>query len=745
MFAHPTFRLGAETFKAAALSAFVLLALHTPAPSAAPMQPAADFAPVWRTDATGTRTEIKPLLNLVPGGQAKSVKLTGLVKNQFFDFGVRSDDVISRADLELSFTASPSVLDTTSQLNIYLNGQLQQTAVLTKDMIGKPSKLVFSLNPKSMQTMNQVSIEFVGHIQSTCENPADDALWLNINAQSRLVLEKQRIRLGSDMGKLPAPFIDTATGDPTVLPVVFPSAPSAAMKTAAALTASWAGRLAYWRGADFPVYFNEAPAGEHFVVFVTNPARPNFSKDFPKVEGTQISVADAPNSLAEKMLIVAGRDDADLIAAMKALGRGSSVMIGDTFKPAAQQEPERRKAYDAPRWLDTDQKVPFSRLIEYSGQLTAKGYAMPPVHLPVRLAPDLFMVDNATLEMKVDYRASKPMKDEAGQFRALVNGRLIDSDPLPTKDGHGSRVISLPGFYGALFNNTNDALALAQTNDFTFEMHYERTYEGGSPENCKSIMVFPHQFEVEPTSTLEISGLYHYARMPNLKLFTQTGYPFTRYADLAETAVLIADNAEPQSIRAMLNAVGRMSAATGAFGNRIAVTGNPADPILKDRDVLLVGAMPALLADINEDDALKVQEETAKAFKAGQFPKPPQQSIFAPGVGVLSGFKSPLSSEHSVVALLAEGEAGAVVLADALGDAQGLAAAGGSTTVVSADGLAAFSVGDRYAVGNLPVQHQIWMRLSQHPGWLVFFALISAAIIGFAAFFLMRRWVGRRA
>lgn len=49
-------------------------------------------------------------------------------------------------------------------------------------------------------------------------------------------------------------------------------------------------------------------------------------------------------------------------------------MIGDTFKPAAQQEPERRKAYDAPRWLDTDQKVPFSRLIEYSGQLTAKGY-----------------------------------------------------------------------------------------------------------------------------------------------------------------------------------------------------------------------------------------------------------------------------------------------------------------------------------------------------------------------------------
>ena len=58
-------------------------------------------------------------------------------------------------------------------------------------------------------------------------------------------------------------------------------------------------------------------------MFVTNTARPTFLKDFPKVEGPQISVGDAPNSLAEKMLIVAGRDDADLIAAMKALGRGS--------------------------------------------------------------------------------------------------------------------------------------------------------------------------------------------------------------------------------------------------------------------------------------------------------------------------------------------------------------------------------------------------------------------------------------
>lgn len=80
-------------------------------------------------------------------------------------------------------------------------------------------------------------------------------------------------------------------------------------------------------------------------------------------------------------------------------------------------------------------------------------------------------------------------------------------------------------------------------NSFTFEMHALSAYEARSPgELGWSIMVFPRQFEVEPASTLE--------NPPTLPLrvltqaLPQTGYPTSRYADLAETAgVLIADNA----------------------------------------------------------------------------------------------------------------------------------------------------------------------------------------------------------
>ena len=151
-------------------------------------------APVWRTDVTGTRTESLPLLRLVPGGTARSVKLTGLTKAQYFDFGVRADDVVSEARLELTYTPSPAVIPGISQINVYLNGQLQKSAPIPKEAVGQVSEMSVTLNPKAMEAVNQIAVEFVGHYRQVCENPANESLWLDVGSASRLVLVKQRIR-----------------------------------------------------------------------------------------------------------------------------------------------------------------------------------------------------------------------------------------------------------------------------------------------------------------------------------------------------------------------------------------------------------------------------------------------------------------------------------------------------------------------------------------------------------------------
>ena len=106
-------------------------------------------APVWRTDATASVTESHDLIRLVPGGLTTAVKLTGAMPTQYFDFGVRADEIVSKATLDLSFTPSPSLIPGTSQLNVYLNGELQGVTAITKEMLGKPIEIKYQHDPNS--------------------------------------------------------------------------------------------------------------------------------------------------------------------------------------------------------------------------------------------------------------------------------------------------------------------------------------------------------------------------------------------------------------------------------------------------------------------------------------------------------------------------------------------------------------------------------------------------------------------
>ena len=130
------------------------------------MKSVSQLQPVWRTDVTGSRTEVVPLMKLVPGGSAAAVKLTGLSRVQAFDFGVRRDEVVSEATLDLSFTPSPALAPSGSQINFYLNGRLQRSVPISASMVGKPSQLTLKLSPKVIESVNQLTVEFINHAKA---------------------------------------------------------------------------------------------------------------------------------------------------------------------------------------------------------------------------------------------------------------------------------------------------------------------------------------------------------------------------------------------------------------------------------------------------------------------------------------------------------------------------------------------------------------------------------------------------
>ena len=677
------------------------------------MKSVSQLQPVWRTDVTGSRTEVVPLMKLVPGGSAAAVKLTGLSRVQAFDFGVRRDEVVSEATLDLSFTPSPALAPSGSQINFYLNGRLQRSVPISASMVGKPSQLTLKLSPKVIESVNQLTVEFIGHTPSVCENPADAAIWLDIAAESRLTLVKQRVRLANDLAAFPAPFVDTASNEPSVLPMVFTSAPTSMEKQAAAVLASIVGRMSDWRGADFP--------------------------------GPMVTIADAPASLSGKMLVIQGRNDEDLLAAVRALGTDRPVMVGETFRVKKAEVPPVREAYDAPRWINTDAEIPFSKLMQYPGQLSARGHVMAPVQLPVKFAPDLFMVGDAELGMQIRYRYAKPMPEETAQLRTFVNGYLADSDTLAGRDGRGSRTVQLPAFYGAISVDDPMGATLTHSTSLGFSVSYERTIQGGSQDNCRSVSLIGHQMEIEPTSTLTVKGLFHHAELPNLKLFTRAGYPFTKYADLSQTAVFIPQDASRSELTTMLNTMGRMSAMTGAPAMHVHVTGDMNDPELAKRDILAFARFPAPVTDIDVENAGRIQEKLVEAFRA----KSPSvqktaEGAYDNGIAAIVSAESPLAGGRTLVALLSEGASGAARLNAELVNPAGLGSVTGSVAVVNAAGVTGFDVGEHYTVGNLPWYHKVWMTVIDRPGVLVAAALLSALFVGFGIFLFMRYWIRSR-
>ena len=50
-----------------------------------------------------------------------------------------------------------------------------------------------------------------------------------------------------------------------------------------------------------------------------------------------------------------------------------------------------------------------------------------------------------------------------------------------------------------------------------FDFQYGLAVPGGSVENCKSVALIPSQVEIDPTSTIDFSGFYHFAKLPELK------------------------------------------------------------------------------------------------------------------------------------------------------------------------------------------------------------------------------------
>ncbi len=456
---------------------------------------------------------------------------------------------------------------------------------------------------------NELNFEFVGHYTTQCEDPSSSALWSHVDTTSTIELAGALLPLQNDLKLLPLPFYDASVNLHPIVPIVFLAQPSPKAMQAAGIIASWFGILTDFRPVRFPVSFGTIPSG-NVIVISENSAELPTSFNISGSSGPTIAMRPNPSDPYSKLLVVSGDNPDDLVTAAMALTLQRDVLQGDQMRIANLRAPAPRDPDDAPRWLSTD-KITHLGDIAQTGDLQGDGAV--PIRAYMRLPPDLYYGNKRNLSFHMNYRYNGiPISNESS-LQVSVNDGYVSSTPMPHTDRASAQletVIPVPIDNMRPFSNT----LMMQ---FIFLLPKKGRCQDTAPYNLKGAIL--------KDSYLDIKDIPHWAVLPNLEIFANAGYPFTRKADLSDTAVVLPDTPGADEIEMYLTMMGHFGAQTGYPVLNVTVTNNDGMKADGQKDYLVMGTVedqPALgrlnqvLPVVIDGSGLHIQD-TAGLLRAG--------------------------------------------------------------------------------------------------------------------------------
>ena len=695
-------------------------------------------------------------LTLKQMGANGSIKLRGQDPNGILNVAVRNDEVVTGARLRLVYTYSPSLIYSLSHLKVFLNGEVIATLPMDKEQAGQTVTKELVLDPRLFTDFNRIGVQMIAHYSlDHCEDPYHTSLWTDISPDTVLTLTTSEIALPNSLALLPGPFFDRRDNRPLSVPFVLPAHADAATLRAAGVVSSWFGALAGWRGARFPVA-QTPPPDAHAIAFALPNAMPEGVK-LGEIKGPTVIVMANPASPPEsgrKLLVLAGRDAKELQEAADALVLGQVGMSGDeAIVKSVDLGPERRP-YDAPNWAPVDRAVSFKELVTDPAQLEVAGFSPPPVRVDMRLPPDLFAWARRSVPLNVHYRYTAPSNYNDSVLNIGVNDQLLRSVRLRPADPSGvERQFNVPLLSGSEARGAEEvrvpALRIGSTNQFQFQFHMDSQKNG----LCVAAATDSTRAAVDPDSTIDFSQFVHYTAMPNLAFFATSGFPFTRMADLADTAVVIPDAPDARDEEAVLTMLGQMGRWSGLPALRVSLVPASAVDSVRDRDLLVIGTGSAaelmakwgkglpMLIERSEND-LSVREPTDRPKDQGPVART-AMSVNGPTAAFV-GFQSPYTSGKSVVALAANTSDRLGDLLDVLADDARVGEVRGDLTVVRQKVVVGLTVGDTYYAGHLPWYAWLWVHISRYPALMAFAGILAGLFVALTVFWALGRLAARR-
>jgi cellulose synthase (UDP-forming) len=730
-------------------------AIQPPSSGPAPMLDSAG-APAAQPPGA-TRTLVLTLRQL---GAPGPLSLRGISPIQGLLFGIRSDEVVTGAILTLSGATSPALVPSLSNVTVTLNEQYVGTIPVdpTQPQFGP---LTMNINPAFfLSDNNRLNFRFAGTYTNGCNDPLSPLLWATISDTSTLTLILTRLPPSLDLSRLPLPFFDSHEAQPLSLNFVLPRQPSDDELEAAGIAASWFGKLADFRGAKFPVS-NDAPQlGNAVVIAANNDAPPDLS--LPQFQGPTLMEIANPNDPFSSLLVIGGRSDDDVVAAAQALAAASQLVAGSQDAVSAPVLPARQVG-DAPNWIPTDRKVMLGELVAPQ-TLNGNGYSAV-ISVPFQTAPDLYNWRQQAFPLNILFRAPPgPVLDVAtSHLDVLINGTYLASTSLKPKItlfGWFRKLISSGGLDGGeqSFEVTIPPYDVFTQNQLQFAFDTRPLNRGACtaiPDDIK--------FAIDPTSTIDFTGTYHFYSAPQLGVFNDAGYPFTAYADLSQTAVVMPAQPGNTELGAFLDLMGRFGRQTGYPAYRIAVVRPDETDAVAHRNLLIMATMSQVgdVAQFFSDTPVQINNDSlsvklpAPIDEIGQVfgdPIAPDRRHAATQLqaqlggddGLLMGSKSTLASKNTEIILLGASSKGVDNLVNALGDPSLQPLIKGDLTILSGGVATSYRISSTYWVGWIPPWLWPTWFLRGRPD-LMLLLLVSACVITAAGIYWpLRRRSARR-
>jgi cellulose synthase (UDP-forming) len=521
--------------------------------------------------------QFRDVFTLAEAGSSQ-IELHGIDSSHTIYFTLPQTHVAKTAKIHIHYAFSPSLLPQLSHIKLIMNGTLFATIQPMPGQSGgsssQDSEAEYAIPPELLVHNNALTIQFIGHYTLTCEDPSNTTLWSRVHSNTWLDVDGQLLSLADDLKQLPMPFLDPAVIQPLSIPVVFASTPSLKAIQAAGVVTSYFGMISESRPVRFPVHLGTLPMG-NAIVISDNPANLPAAMGLASVNSPTVAMRTNPSDPYSKILIVAGGDSDQLLIAAQSVALHSDLLQGPVVTIDKIKLPNKQAADEAPRWASTDQHI---QLWDYATADQLQGDGSAPLNVYFRIPPDVYYASerpNATL--KLVYRYNSIPIGPISSMQVRVNNAFLASVPLK------------PGQDVSAKSEYDVAIPVVNLRPFSNSLSFDFTFQLLKKGGCQDTTPINMQGAILRDTYIDLKGYPHYAPMPNLELFANAGFPFTRFADLSETTVVLPPTPTEQEIETFVTLMGHFGRQTGYPALRVTVAGPDALHSGATSDFLIIG------------------------------------------------------------------------------------------------------------------------------------------------------------